>query len=84
MGYKIDDFPMGSRVHYVDTGTVVSSLEEQVLVTGVVNGPPVQRRHDDDQDFLVPVFSSRDNGRESTTIYVDVRNVVTCDPPAGV
>lgn len=83
MPYVVDDFPLGSRVDFVDAGTVTSSAEDQVMATGMVNGPCVRRRHDDDTDFLVPVFTSRDNGRESTTIYVDVRNVLACDPPAN-
>lgn len=83
MAFAVTDFPVGARVNYIDAGVVTSSRDEQVLVTGVVNGPCVQRRHDDDVDFLVPVFSSRDNGREPTTVYVDVRNVMTCDPPTS-
>lgn len=67
-------YPIGARVTFADQNATVSHGKPG-LVTGVVNGPPIT---DDDDGIVlaVPVFAARDNGRESTTIFVHPSNIM--------
>lgn len=69
-------YPMGARVTYGDANATVSDGVEG-LVTGTVNGLPIC--HDTGAVWRVPVWTSRDKGREPTTIYVPVENVVSVE-----
>lgn len=66
-------YPMGARVTYADANAAVSDGVAG-LVSGVINGEPI---HDDDGAVLfVPVYTRRDHGREATTVFVAVSNIV--------
>lgn len=67
------DFRMGSKVTFADA-SATTSKDEMVAASGVVNGPPILGA--DDEVQFVPVFAKRDNGREATTIFVHVNNVL--------
>ncbi|MDP9383493.1 MAG: hypothetical protein M3Q29_25780 [Chloroflexota bacterium] len=53
-------------------GSATVTGDQTVLAWGVVNGLPVE----DGEHMFIPVFSSRDNGREPTTIYVNESNIM--------
>ncbi len=64
---------IGKMVRFTDS-TATTTKDEVVVAEGIVNGEPIT-------DGLgavthVPVFAKRDNGRESTTIYVHVSNLM--------
>lgn len=64
----------GTEGSYGDANATVSDGLEGVA-TGVVNGPPIT---DDSGEIThVPVYTDRDNGREATTVYVAVANILT-------
>ena len=63
----------GDRVKFAD-GNAAVSTDELVICTGICNGPAV---YDEKNDvWFVPLFASRDNGREPTTIYVHEANLM--------
>lgn len=68
LGYK-----PGTRVSYADDSATVSDGVTGVS-SGVVNGPPLL--DDDGEPTHVPVFTERDNGREATTVWVAVENLL--------
>lgn len=67
----MSDYPLGSKVSYVDDTATVSDGHPK-RVTGTVNGNPVING----SKVYVPVFSERDNGREPTTVYVSADNIL--------
>jgi hypothetical protein len=68
-----DSYPMGARVTFADQNATVSHGKPG-LVSGTVNGEAIT---DDEGTVLaVPVFAARDNGRESTTIFVHPSNIM--------
>lgn len=69
----LKDFKPGTRLTYADGEATVSDGMAG-LVTGTVNGPPIT--DDEGNVSHVPVFTERDNGREATTVYVAVTNIV--------
>ena len=79
-------YPLGSRVRYADANATTSGADV-VLASGVVNGEPllVPDGLVDEATGLrsallyVPVFTSRDNGREPTAVYVAHPNIVSVE-----
>lgn len=63
----------GTPVAFVDGGNVLTA-EDLAACEGVVNGEPVL----DEREvcIAVPVWAERDNGREATTIFVAVANLL--------
>lgn len=68
-----DRYPLGATLVFVDANATVSD-DSTVAARGVVNGPPLL--DEDGVVFLVPVFVAWDHGREATTVYVHVTNVL--------
>jgi hypothetical protein len=66
------DYPMGARVTFGDA--TATTTTDPVVATGTINGDPLT--DDDGTVRFVPVFAERDNGREATTVYVAVANVM--------
>lgn len=81
-------YPLGARVQYID-GNATTSGDDPVLASGVVNGEPLEVPDGlvDQVTGLrenltyVPVFTSRDKGREPTTVWVAHPNIVAVDGP---
>jgi hypothetical protein len=71
-----EPYPLGATMTFVDANATVSDGVAG-LRTGVINGPPITDY--DDSTLYVPVFAKRDNGREPTTIWVHVANVMGVD-----
>lgn len=70
---ELKDFKPGTRLAFSDDSATTSNGEEG-LATGVVNGPAMT--NEAEEITHIPVFAKRDNGREATTIYVAVSNIV--------
>jgi hypothetical protein len=68
-----EEYAPGMVVSFTDANATVSDHAPGVA-TGTVNGPPV--RNDYNEITHVPVFAKRDKGREATTIYVAVENML--------
>lgn len=68
-----EEYAPGMRVSFTDANATVSD-DVAGVVTGVVNGPPIRDDHGDITH--IPVFAARDKGREETTIYVAIDNVL--------
>jgi hypothetical protein len=68
----LDDYRIGMVVTYMDDSATVSDPDDMALVTGPINGEPVFTS----ERVYVPVWSPRDNGRESATIMVAAENIV--------
>jgi hypothetical protein len=68
-----DDYPMGALVTYADADATTSRGMTGVA-GGIVNGPAICDHAGDVSH--IPVWSERDNGREPTTVYVHVANVL--------
>lgn len=67
-----DRYPLGATLVFMDANATVSdSLEGAVRAP--INGPPIMG---DGAVIMIPVFAARDNGREATTVYVHVTNVL--------
>lgn len=73
-------YPPGTKVTYVDSGNVNSGTDV-VMATGSVNGPCLAAAIPDGLMGYVPVFTSRDNGREPTSIYVAEPNIIEAVKP---
>lgn len=71
--YTAANFPIGVLVTFADATATVSHGEAGIA-RGRVNGSPVT----DDEGAVthVPVWASRDNGREATTVFVAIENVM--------
>lgn len=72
------DLTIGNHVVYSDNGVVVKG--ESALCEGIINGDPL---HDEEtgEVMMVPVFSERSDGREPTTIYVHIANILRSERP---
>jgi len=70
-------YKMGTRLAFRDCTATVSD-EVDGISTGTVNGPPLTDY--EKRVTHVPVFAERDNGREPTTIYVAVEDIVGPKP----
>lgn len=68
-----EEYAPGMRVSFTDANATVSD-DVAGVVTGVVNGPPIRDDHGDITH--IPVFAARDKGREETTIYVAIDNML--------
>jgi hypothetical protein len=68
------DFPMGAEVTFADA-SATTSTEEVGVAKGTVNGPSI---HDPETGKVthVPVWAERDNGREPTTVFVAIDNIL--------
>lgn len=66
-------YTQGMHVSFHDSEATVSDGKSGVC-TGMVNGEPI--RDDDGAITHVPVWAERDNGRESTTIFVSIHNML--------
>jgi hypothetical protein len=73
MSTEHPDYRPGMRVSFADAMATVSDGVAGV-VTGAVNGEPI--RDDDGAITHVPVWAARDHGREATTIYVAIDNML--------
>lgn len=71
-------YPIGALVKYVDEVATVST-GETVLATGRINGEALAN-DDTGEVVYVPVWTSRDNNREPTTVYVAVHNILEVTP----
>ncbi len=83
MGRKRTGFPLGARVEYATDGADVGPLRargELTTTVGTVNGRPVTDPATGKVAY-VPVWTARE-GREATTIYVAVGNILTVTIPA--
>ena len=70
-------YERGSVVVFRDpNGNVVFGKES--VAEGMVNGDTLD--NDDGSPEYVPVWCSRDRGREQTTVYVHVSNVIEVRP----
>lgn len=70
-------YPPGALVRFTDSNATVRLTDKKVvLAEGTVNGDPL----DVGDRVLVPVWTAR-AGRESTTVYVDTRNIVDVELP---
>lgn len=67
----MNEYPLGAKVTFADASAVVAS-GETVVAHGVVSGEA--------GDGYVPVFAERSGGREATTIYVAIANILTVEP----
>ena len=67
------DYPTGTRIAFRDSEATVSDGSEGVC-EGTINGEPI--RDDDGAATHLRVWAARDNGREATTIFVGVGNVL--------
>lgn len=70
-------YPMGATVTFADANATVSDGVIG-LRTGTVNGPALCNE-DTGEVLLVPVWSERDHGREATTVYVSVANIINVE-----
>lgn len=68
-----EEYTPGMRVSYTDANATVSDGVAGIA-TGAVNGPPIRDDHGDITH--IPVFTERDHGREATTIYVAIDNML--------
>ena len=62
--------PMGATVTFIDPTAVVT--QAMSVCTGFINGPVI----DVDGESFVSVWAERDNGRESTSVFVHSSNVL--------
>jgi hypothetical protein len=69
---------VGALVRFGDQGVVAQNEPGAVLASGRVNGEVVV---ESEERWWVPVWCSRDNGRESTTVWVASVNVVQVQGP---
>lgn len=73
MSIEHPDYKQGMHVSFHDSEATVSDGTSGVC-TGMVNGEPL--RDDDGNVTHVPVWAERDNGRENTTIWVAISNML--------
>ena len=69
----MNPYRMGARVYYADANATVSNGAAGIAA-GTVNGEPIRDGAGAIQ--YVPVFTARDHGREPTTVFVAVSNIV--------
>lgn len=65
---------MGEAVSFADASATVSD-DVAGVSQGTINGPPIT----DDEGVVthVPVYAERDNGREATTVWVAISNLLS-------
>jgi len=66
---------LGDTLRFRNRGTLLDSPDDAVI-EGTINGEPLTTI---DGFMYVPAWTERDRGREATTVYVHVGNVVDDD-----
>lgn len=72
----MSEYAIGAEVTFADA-TATTSTGEPGVASGVVNGEPFT--DDGGEVTHVPVWCVRDNGREPTTIFVAVPNILSVE-----
>lgn len=66
-------YPLGTRITFIDPNGNTRRGSTSIS-TGLVNGPALP--DDDGLPEFLPCWCARDNGREHTTIYIHVSNIL--------